>query len=232
MITFAEKSKIMANKTFNIYCDESCHLEHDHKPYMLLGNISCAYPQVKRHSERIKEIKKKHHFYAEIKWTNVSRSKLQFYLELIDYFFDTDLKFRAIGVQKEYIQLEEPNTTFDDFYYKMYYRLLNYKVDTTDHYNVYLDIKDTWSNTKANRLRDILNVQFGVFRKVQCIRSEESLLLQMADLLMGAIAYEINVPEKRSGAKGKVLAQIKKHCPDLAHSNSSNKLNLFFINLK
>lgn len=232
MITFAEKSKIMANKTFNIYCDESCHLEHDHKPYMLLGNISCAYPQVKRHSERIKEIKKKHHLYAEIKWTNVSRSKLQFYLELIDYFFDTDLKFRAIGVQKEYIQLEEPNTTFDDFYYKMYYRLLNYKVDTTDHYNVYLDIKDTWSNTKANRLRDILNVQFGVFRKVQCIRSEESLLLQMADLLMGAIAYEINVPEKRSGAKEKVLAQIKKHCPDLAHSNSSNKLNLFFINLK
>ena len=88
---------------------------------MLLGNISCAYPQVKRHSERIKEIKKKHHFYAEIKWTNVSLSKLQFYLELIDYFFDTDLKFRAIGVQKEYIQLEEPNTTFDDFYYKMYY---------------------------------------------------------------------------------------------------------------
>ena len=170
MITFAEKSKIMANKTFNIYCDESCHLEHDHKPYMLLGNISCAYPQVKRHSERIKEIKKKHHFYAEIKWTNVSLSKLQFYLELIDYFFDTDLKFRAIGVQKEYIQLEKPNTTFDDFYYKMYYRLLNYKVDTTDHYNVYLDIKDTWSNTKANRLRDILNVQFGVFRKVQCIR--------------------------------------------------------------
>ena len=232
MITFAEKSKIMANKTFNIYCDESCHLEHDHKPYMLLGNISCAYPQVKRHSERIKEIKKKHHFYAEIKWTNVSLSKLQFYLELIDYFFDTDLKFRAIGVQKEYIQLEEPNTTFDDFYYKMHYRLLNYKVDTTDHYNVYLDIKDTWSNTKANRLRDILNVQFGVFRKVQCIRSEESLLLQMADLLMGAIAYEINVPEKRSGAKEKVLAQIKKHCPDLAHSNSSNKLNLFFINLK
>ena len=232
MITFAEKSKIMANKTFNIYCDESCHLEHDHKPYMLLGNISCAYPQVKRHSERIKEIKKKHHFYAEIKWTNVSRSKLQFYLELIDYFFDTDLKFRAIGEHKEYIQLEEPNTTFDDFYYKMYYRLLNYKVDTTDHYNVYLDIKDTWSNTKANRLRDILNVQFGVFRKVQCIRSEESLLLQMADLLMGAIAYEINVPEKRSGAKEKVLAQIKKHCPDLAHSNSSNKLNLFFINLK
>ena len=159
----------MANKTFNIYCDESCHLEHDHKPYMLLGNISCAYPQVKRHSERIKEIKKKHHFYAEIKWTNVSQSKLQFYSELIDYFFDTDLKFRAIGIQKEQIKLEAPNTMYDDFYYKMYYRLLNYKIDTTDHYNVFLDIKDTWSNTKANKLKDILNTPIRDKIAISCM---------------------------------------------------------------
>lgn len=27
----------MANKTYNIYCDESCHLEHDHKKFMFLG---------------------------------------------------------------------------------------------------------------------------------------------------------------------------------------------------
>ena len=122
--------------------------------------------------------------------------------------------------------------TFDDFYYKMYYQLLNHKVDSEYHYNVYLDIKDTWSNTKVTKLQDILNVKYGVFQKVQCIRSEESLLLQLTDLLMGAISYEINVQEKKSSAKEKVIAQIKKHCPDLSHTNSSNKLNLFFINLK
>ena len=199
---------------------------------MLLGNISCAYPQVKRHSERIKELKKKHHFYAEIKWTNVSPSKLPFYIELIDYFFDTDLKFRTVAVRKEKIMCKEHQMTFDDFYYKMYYQLLNHKVDSEYHYNVYLDIKDTWSNTKVTKLQDILNVKYGVFQKVQCIRSEESLLLQLTDLLMGAISYEINVQEKKSSAKGKVIAQIKKHCPDLSHTNSSNKLNLFFINLK
>ena len=199
---------------------------------MLLGNISCAYPQVKRHSERIKELKKKHHFYAEIKWTNVSPSKLPFYIELIDYFFDTDLKFRTVAVRKEKIMCKEHQMTFDDFYYKMYYQLLNHKVDSEYHYNVYLDIKDTWSNTKVTKLQDILNVKYGVFQKVQCIRSEESLLLQLTDLLMGAISYEINVQEKKSSAKEKVIAQIKKHCPDLSHTNSSNKLNLFFINLK
>lgn len=54
------------DKTFNIYCDESCHLENDHKNYMFLGSVSCAYPQVKRHTERIKELKNKHKFNAEI----------------------------------------------------------------------------------------------------------------------------------------------------------------------
>ena len=57
------------SKTFNLYCDESCHIEHDHKPYMFLGSVGCAYNQVKRHTERIKELKDKHKFNAEIKWT-------------------------------------------------------------------------------------------------------------------------------------------------------------------
>ena len=43
------------NKTFNIYCDESCHIEHDHKDYMFLGSVSCAYPQIRRHTKRIAE---------------------------------------------------------------------------------------------------------------------------------------------------------------------------------
>jgi hypothetical protein len=35
-------------KTFNIYCDESCHIENDHKNYMLLGCVSSAYNQEKK----------------------------------------------------------------------------------------------------------------------------------------------------------------------------------------
>lgn len=224
----------MANKTYNIYCDESCHLENDHKQYMFLGNVSCAYPQVKRHVERIKELKKKHSFYAEIKWTNVSKSKLAFYMELLDYFFDTDLRFRAVGIDKEKIRNETYGQSYDEFYYKMYYHLLNYKVDTTDHYNVYLDIKDTWSNQKVKRLEEILNTKFGVFRKVQCIRSEESILLQLADFLMGALAYNANEAEKKNVAKVKLIDAIKRHTPngDVMHTNFSDKFNLFFIQLR
>lgn len=222
------------DKTFNIYCDESCHIENDHKKYMFLGSINCAYPQVRRHTERIKELKDKHKFNAEIKWSHVSMSKIQFYLDLVDYFFDTDLKFRAIGIDKSQIRCDDFNSSFDDFYYKMYYQLLNYKVDTTNHYNVYLDIKDTLSAIKVRRLKDILNVKFGVFRNVQNMRSEESVLMQLADFLMGAISYNANFEQKQNLAKVLILDKISKHAnvSNLARTNYSEKLNLFFIDLK
>ncbi|KAF5070007.1 hypothetical protein DSECCO2_226740 [anaerobic digester metagenome] len=220
-------------KTFNIYCDESCHLENDHKPFMFLGYISCAYPQIRTHTERINEIKKKHNFYAEIKWNKVNKTKLKFYLELIDYFFSTDLRFRAIGVEKSKVRLGAFGKTYDEHYYTMYYYLLNHQLNMKYTYNVYLDIKDTLSANKVDRLKKILNVKFGVFRNVQNIISKESLLLQLADLIIGAISYNRNEKEKKSDAKRIVIDRIKKHCNlDLEHTNYDEKLNLFFIELR
>lgn len=222
------------NKTFNIYCDESCHLENDRKKFMFLGSVSCAYPQVKRHSKRIDELKKEHNFYAEIKWTRVSRSKLRFYLDLVDYFFDTDLKFRAIGVDKSKINNGVFSQTYDDFYYKMYYRLLHYNINPFYNYNVYLDIKDTLSACKVRKLREILNTELGIFRNVQNIRSHEGLLMQLADFLMGAISYNVNDDAHKNIAKMQIIEKIKRHAqmPDLGRTNYNNKLNLFFIELK
>lgn len=220
-------------KTFNIYCDESCHLENDHKPYMFLGKISVAYNQVKLHTESIQELKRKHHFYAEIKWTSVSKSKLRFYEELIDYFFSTDLQFRAIGVAKAQINNGAFNQTYDDFYYKMYYYLLNHNLNSLYTYNVYLDIKDTLSAFKVNKLKEVLNAKFGVFRNLQNIRSHESLLLQLTDLIMGAISYHHNDEKKLNPAKVKLIEKIKMHAgTGLDRTNYSDKLNLFFIELR
>lgn len=222
------------DKTFNIYCDESCHLENDHKKFMFLGAVSCAYPQVERHCKRINELKKEHNFYAEIKWTKVSHSKLRFYLELVNYFFDTDLIFRAIGIDKSKINNELFSQTHDDFYYKMYYRLLYYNINSFYNYNVYLDIKDTLSACKVRKLREILNTKLGVFRNVQNIRSHESLLMQLADFLMGAISYNINNTEHKNMAKVQIIEKIKKHAKisNLEKTNYNDKLNLFFIELK
>ncbi len=223
------------NKTFNIYCDESCHIEHDHKNFFLLGSVSSAYNQVKRHAERIKYIKEKHHFYGEIKWTKVSSSQAQFYKDLLDYFFDTDLQFRAVVVNKSKINNQNYNQDYDTFYYKMYYYLLNHNKNSQYSYNVYLDIKDTLSAHKVNTLKEILNVKYGVFRTVQNIRSHESVLMQLADFITGALSYNLNNPDKKVMAKNQIIERIKQHTnQNLVNSSnwSDFKMNLFFIELK
>ncbi|RNA64002.1 DUF3800 domain-containing protein [Chryseobacterium nematophagum] len=220
------------NKTFNIYCDESCHIENDHHKFMFLGSITTPYNDIKFHNDNIKEIKAKHNFYAEIKWSNVSKSQFHFYVDLVDYFFKTDLHLRCIGIEKAKINNVAFHQSYDDFYYKMYYLLLNHNIDTRYNYNVYLDIKDSLSAFKVRKLHNILNTKFGVFRNIQNIRSHESLLMQLTDFFMGAISYENNNSQKQNLSKVKIIEKIKTYSGDsLIKTNYSNKVNLFFIDL-
>lgn len=217
-------------KTYNRYCDESCHLENDHKRYMFLGYVSSAYNQVKAHTDRINDIKSAHNFFAEIKWNKVSMSKLKFYLELVDYFFATDLKFRAIGIDKTKTSCDD----FDEYYYSMYHNLLIHDINITHTYNVYLDIRDSLSAYKVARLKDLLNVKYGAFRNVQNINSKESLLLQLADFILGALSYDKNDENKKNEAKRIIVERIKKRsngkwCNGIQETNESN---IFFIDLE
>lgn len=222
----------MINKTFNIYCDESCRLENDHKPFMFLGSVSVPYNQVRSITEGINEIKKKHHFYGEIKWTRVSDSKYLFYEELVKYFFETELKFRVVGVEKSKLNNGTFSRTRDEFYCKMYYFLLNHNINILYHYNVYLDSKDTLSAAKVSNLKNMLNTKFEVFRNVQNIRSHESKIMQLTDFLTGAVSYLHNNRKKKNKAKVRLIERIKYYCKnELSGTNYSEKMNLYFVEL-
>ena len=89
---------------YNIYCDESCHLPNDSSSTMVLGGIWCLKDKKKEIFKRLREIKTKHGLSEnfEVKWNKISPAKQDFYMSLIDYFFDDDdLHFRAIVVNKE-----------------------------------------------------------------------------------------------------------------------------------
>jgi hypothetical protein len=223
-------------KTYNIYCDESCHLKNDPHQYMLIAYVKSSYPQVKVHHENIKNLKKKHHFENEIKWSSVSKSKHLFYMDLIDYFFTNDLEFRAIVIEKENIKTKNIKE-FDEFYYKMYYQLLHHKMNMDCTYNVYMDIKDTLSAEKVRTLKKILNVNYANIRTLQNIRSDESLLMQLTDLLMGAISYHLRQLDQKNNviAKKKIIEKILllSEVPLTKSTFKNNdKFNLFFIDLK
>jgi len=185
-------------RIFNVYCDESCHLEHDHQPLMVLGAVWCPLEKAREISVHIRELKKSHGLSTtfEIKWTKVSQGQQAFYLDLLDYFFDDDdLHFRALVVQdKSRLQHELYEQTHDTWYYKMYFDMLKVILDPGACYRIYVDIKDTRSAAKINKLHDVLcnniyDFQRQIIERVQTVRSHEVELLQLADLLIGAVSY-------------------------------------------
>ncbi len=125
------------NRTYNLYCDESTHLENDGMPFMLIGYIGTPYNQLKQHKKYIKSLKKQYNFKGEIKWSGVSNAKYVFYNDLIEYFFATDLFFKAIIVRKNQVNDEYKELSYNDFYFKMYYQLLHHKLSMEDSYNIY-----------------------------------------------------------------------------------------------
>lgn len=63
---------------------------------------------------------------------------------------------------------------------------------------------------------------------------KRSILMQLADFMMGAISYNANNDQKANQAKVMILEKISKDAKikDLSSTNYSEKLNLFFIDLK
>lgn len=167
-------------KIYNVYCDESCHLENDHQKVMVLGAIWCDLDKVQEISARIREIKIAHHMSPkfEVKWTKVSPAQQSLYLDLIDYFFDdSDLHFRALVVDdKEKLRHEDFEQDHDTWYYKMYFDMLKVILTPDNNYRIYLDIKDTRSSVKVKKLHDALcnniyDFKRQIIYRVQTVRS-------------------------------------------------------------
>lgn len=225
-------------KTYNIYCDESTHLVHDGHPFMLLGYTSVAYPQIRIAKNEIKAIKAKYNYTEELKWTNVHDATYKVYAELIDWFFMNDLEFRAVVVDKSQIDESRAEYTFNDFYFRMYFQLLHTKVDFQNTYNIYMDIKDTCSSEKLEVLKRIMSYNSSI-NNLQFIRSHESVFIQLADVIIGAINYNLRIERNdvmgRVTAKRRLIDKIKKHSNISLNSTaplSRKKFNLFFISLK
>ena len=223
---------------YNVYCDESCHLERDRQPVMVLGAVWCPLEKSREISVRIREIKTSHGLSPkfESKWTKVSPAKQVFYLDLLDYFFDDDdLHFRALVVQdKSRLQHELYGQTHDTWYYKMYFDMLKAILEPEACYRIYLDIKDTRSADKIAKLHDVLcssMYDFGsqVIERVQTVRSHEVEILQLTDLLIGAVSY-VNRGLHMNAAKLAVVERMRERSSYSLTKTTllrENKVNLF-----
>ena len=214
--------------TINIYCDESCHLQNDKELVMVIGAVYCPIEKKEEIFERLYSFKLKHNLipknkkndndnrtYYELKWNKVSKSKIEYYKDVINYFFDDDdLQFRVLVVSnKSAIDYEKFSHTHDTFYYKMYFGMLKAILNPENSHHIYIDIKDTRSKEKVHKLEQVLrNDKYDyskeIIKKVQQVRSHEVEILQLADLLVGATAY-VNRGLSDSKAKNELINLIK-----------------------
>jgi len=203
---------------YNVYCDESCHLENDHQKVMVLGAVWCPISKRREIADRMREIKSKHGLtpYHEVKWSNVSPAKIDFYLDLVDFFFDDDdLHFRALVVpDKSVLNHAAFRQDHDQWYYKMYFTMLKTILNPHDRYRVYIDIKDTQGGHKIRKLHDVLcnslyDFSKNIVEQVTLVDSREVQQQQLADLLIGAVMYA-NRGEFNSTAKKALVDRIKR----------------------
>ena len=125
------------------------------------------------------------------------------------------MHFRAVVI-KDKDKLDHSkfrNQDHDVWYYKMFFCLLNIIFEPHSRYRIYLDKKDTRSGEKIKKLHDVLcNSKYDFSREiieiVQSVHSHEIELLQLADLLIGAVGYA-NRALKTSRAKLELVSLIR-----------------------
>ena len=225
---------------YNIYIDETCHLEHDGIPVMCIGSIKLPKEKYSELTDAIKKIKVKHHNPTEIKWNKLSMSRLALYKELIDLLFDSPMQFRAVLVKKK----ERLNNALYNesdhnvFYYKAAYYLLRYDISSTATYRVYFDIKEAHATKRLKKISEILDRTCGIgkFTHFQNIKSDEIEFVQLADLLIGAIGYRNRDDIKKTSAvKNELIDYIEyKAGQSLAQETAKwkNKFNIFDLPLR
>lgn len=230
-----------------LYCDESRQDLLAEKGSISANNIFCCIggimvPSASRQAikVRVNQLKRQHDIHNEIKWTTVSPSRLEFYVDLVDLFFATpELSFRTVVIDASKVRNNIFNNDDQELgYYKFYYQLLYHWLNSANCYRIYTDQKTNREKKRLKDLRHIINNSIkegNPIDSIQAIDSSESVLLQMQNVLMGAVGYKYNYQgEGQSWAKESIVHRIEKHIKKSISATpaSERKFNIFAINLK
>jgi hypothetical protein len=197
------------------FLDETGTLGGARDPFFAVGLLRCSEPYVlARPMQRIRD---RQHFYDEIKWNKVSEKKLPLMIDLLNVFFSSDATFSAFVTDKR------KHDVIGRFggQFKAYECLARQLVrGSVRRGEVMWVIADEYSTPPAEtfeeNVRDYVNGQLrrqavaGVCR----MRSHGIDLLQLIDLILGAVVYEYKartgvVSPSAYKPKAKLLAHLK-----------------------
>ena len=191
-----------------VFCDESRQFS-DH--YMVIGGIVVNRNYEPKILQAIQDLRIKNKYNFEFKWQKISKSRLSVYKGLVDLFFDHHeyIHFKSIVVDTH--QYVSKQTDKELGFYKLMYQFLLHSIGdyllAKDRIIINLD-KRTTKYYKLSTLWAILNngvnkkyqLKNKPIRYVRALDSKAHDLIQLADVIMGAIGYEMNGLHTLNGA--------------------------------
>lgn len=166
-------------------------------------------------------LKNKRRYHREFKLSDVTSQNLRVYLELIDVFFScTNNRFHCLVVDKHMYNFninQKYHTAYNKLAAKLISGSIDYKKSKASEYLTVL--ADDVSTSKDDRFEKIIreaikkkhrrNALFGICR----IESHAVSEIQMADVLLGLVAYSYKIKHgvvRGSGAKLRLLKHLQR----------------------
>jgi hypothetical protein len=181
----------------NVYTDES-RLNGDR--FMLIGGLWIGAGSDAGLRSRVAAWRTASNMLRELKWTKISQGKLAEYKSFADIFFaERNLSLHCIAIDTDLVDYEVHCDGDSELgFYKFYFQLLSHRCLRGNGYTVFVDHRN---NRNPNRLVDLQRcVNAWCAKKKNCqpivdlqprdSKSED--MLQLADVLLGAVGYCCN----------------------------------------
>jgi hypothetical protein len=225
-----------------VYCDESqtdiLSTKKSAAEYLVIGSLWLERGTRGVLKQAIHALRDKHHIGPEFKWSKLSPSKQVFYNELLSWFFGLgmELRYRCIVVPKKDVDLVKFHHSDAELgFYKFYYQMLHHWIDDFNTYQIFCDYKRDRMSDRLDTLKSCLchsNLTAEI-KTLQWVRSEESVLIQIVDVLTGAVSARLNNTLQTGTAKSVFVTELERRLGrKIAHTRAGEKkFNIFQIQL-
>ena len=225
---------------YEVYCDESCIealFDKESHDYTVIGGIWIPADSRVDIKNKLNAIKACYGKMGELKWNKVSPVTKDMYKEIIDLFFNTyNIRFRAITVRTKLVDNKLFNEGSGELgFYKFYFQLIQKWLIEGNSYKVFLDYK---VNAQRNRVQDLCRIlrysTTATVELTQSLPSEQSVLIQLADVLTGVVASAFNDDRATQESKHVVCQHVERYLGHGINATlpSEQKFNVFNINLR